>query len=90
MDKHDFIDLIKVAEGVLRIEEGCKILTGYGLETGEVTQVYLVWEILRRNSAEKFQVARNLDEDTDNYGEFVAILESNELTAEEKYERLVA
>ena len=39
MDKHDFIDLIKVVEGVLRIEEGCRILTGYGLETGEVTQV---------------------------------------------------
>lgn len=37
MDKHDFIDLIKVVEGVLRIEEGCRILTGYGLETGEVT-----------------------------------------------------
>lgn len=90
MDKHDFIDLIKVVEGVLRIEEGCRILTGYGLESGEVTQVYLVWEILRRNAAERFQVAKNLDEDTDNYGEFVAILESKELTAKEKYERLLA
>ncbi len=90
MDKKDFIDLIKVAEGILRMEEGCKILTGHGLDEGDVSEVYLVWEILRRNAAERFHVTDDLDKDIDNYHEYVAILESKELTAEEKYERLTA
>ncbi len=90
MDKKDFIDLIKVAEAILRMEEGCKILTGHGLDEGAVTEVYLIWEILRRNSAERFHTTDNLDEDTDNYHAFIEILESEELTAEEKYERLIA
>lgn len=90
MDKKDFIDLIKVVEGILRMEEGCKILTGHGLDEGDVSEVYLVWEILRRNAAERFHVSDNLDRDTDNYHEFVTILESEVLTAEEKYEKLIA
>ena len=89
MKKQDYIDLIKVAESVLRIEEGCKLLTGYGLEAGEVTDVYLLWEILRRNAADKYRVSENLDQDTDNYEEFVAILENKKISAEEKYRKLI-
>lgn len=90
MDKKDFIDLIKVAEAILRMEEGVKILTGTDLSEGLGSEVYLVWEILRRNAAERFLVSDNLDKDTDNYHEFVTILESEVLTAEDKYERLSA
>lgn len=64
------------------MEEGVKILTGTDLSEGVGLEVYLVWEILRRNAAERFYVSNNLDRDTDNYHEFVAILESEVLTAE--------
>lgn len=89
MDKKDFIDLIKVAESILRMEEGVKILSGTDLGEGEASKVYLIWDILRRNAAERFCVTDNSDMDADNYQEFVEILESKELTAEEKYERLI-
>lgn len=90
MSKQDFIDLIKVAEGILRIEEGCKIITGCDMSEGASSEIYLVWEILRRNSAGRFHVVANLDKDEENYHNFVSILESRELTAEEKYEKLIA
>lgn len=90
MEKKDYIDLIKIAEAVLRMEEGVKILTGTDLSEGVGSEVYLVWEILRRNAAERFHVSDNLDRYTDNYHEFVTILESEVLTAEEKYEKLIA
>lgn len=35
MNKDDFIDLIKVAEGILTLEKGCKILSGVGFDEGE-------------------------------------------------------
>ena len=90
MEKKDYIDLIRIAEAILRMEEGVKILTGTDLSEGVGSEVYLVWEILRRNAAERFHVTDDLDEDIDNYHEYVAILESKELTAEEKYEKLIA
>ena len=90
MSKQDYIDLIKIAEAILRMEEGLKILTGTDLSEGVGSEVYLVWEILRRNAAERFHVVENLDKDTDNYHEFVTILESEKLTPEEKYEKLIA
>lgn len=90
MSKQDFIDLIKVAEGILRIEEGCKIISGCDMGEGDGSEIYLVWDILRRNSAKRFCAAKNLENDDDNYRNFVSILESRELTAEEKYEKLIA
>lgn len=89
MSKQDFIDLIKVAEGILRIEEGCKIISGCDMGEGDGSEIYLVWDILRRNSAKRFCATENLEKDDDNYQNFVSILESKELSAEEKFERLI-
>lgn len=89
MSKQDFIDLIKVAEGILRIEEGCKIISGCDMGEGDGSEVYLVWDILRRNSTKRFCATENLEKDDDNYQNFVSILESKELSAEEKFERLI-
>lgn len=90
MSKQDFIDLIKVAEGILRIEEGCKIISGCDMGEGDGSEIYLVWDILKRNSAKRFYEADSLEEDDENNQIFVSILESKELNAEEKYERLTA
>lgn len=52
--------------------------------------MYAVWDLIRKYSADKFQPSDNIDEDTARYRAFEEILYSDELTAEEKYERLVA
>lgn len=90
MTKEDFITLINVVEGILKIEQGCMILTGCTLEDGEAGKVYMLWDMLRRHTAKRFQAATDLEEDTKNYQAFVDILTSGELTAEEKYEKLIA
>ena len=74
MEKKDYIDLIRIAEAILRMEEGVKILTGTDLSEGVGSEVYLVWEILRRNAAERFRVSKDLDLDENNYGDFMEIL----------------
>ena len=89
MKKQDYIDLIKIAEAILRMEEGVKILTGTDLSEGVGSEVYLVWEILRRNATERFHMAKDLEIDANNYSDFVEILENQKLTPEEKYEKLI-
>lgn len=90
MNKEDFIDLIKTAEGIQRIDETIRLLNAQGLDEGVGGSAFCLWEVLRRNSAEKFHVTTNLDEDSERYHQFSSILESTELTPEEKYERLTA
>lgn len=90
MSREDFITLIKVAEGILKLENGCRIMTGCGFEMGKGTDVYLLWEIIRSHSAPQFQKVSDIDDDSEQYKAFSDILESKEFTAEEKYERLVA
>ena len=53
MDKRDYIDLIKVTEGIIKLEKGVEILSGKTFEEGEGVSVYYLWEILRRNASEK-------------------------------------
>lgn len=36
MRKEDFIDLIKVAEGIMTLEKDCKILSGVGFDEGDL------------------------------------------------------
>ena len=90
MRKKDYIDIIKAVEGILKLEEACITLTGTGLDQGEGAAIYLLWEVLRRNAAEKFHTCSNINEDADRYELFVEILCSEDLTEEEKYEKLVA
>ena len=90
MDKKDYIDLIKVAEAIMRLEKACVCMTGCTFDEGECYEVYFLWEVLRRNAAEKFHYTDDLDRDTSNYQEFMDIMKSEELTSEEKYERLLA
>ena len=52
MDKRDYIDLIKVTEGIIKLEKGVEILSGKSFEEGEGVSVYYLWEILRRNASE--------------------------------------
>ena len=89
MEKKDYIDLIKVAEAIMRLEKACVSMTGCTFDEGECYEVYFLWEVLRRNAAARFHYTDNLDEDTDNYQEFMSILKSEVLSAEEKYNRLV-
>ena len=90
MEKKDYIDLIKVAEAIMRLEKACVSMIGCTFDEGECYEIYFLWEVLRRNAAVRFRYTDDLDKDTDNYHEFVGILKSEELTAEEKYNRLVA
>lgn len=90
MNKEDYIDLIKAVEAIIRLEEGCKIITGHGIDEGETSAIFVLWEVLRRNAAERFRCVSDFEDDTDNYHAFVGILENPELTPEEKYERLTA
>ena len=89
MNKEDYMDLIRVAEGVLRLEEGCKILTGTTFDNGEGSELYLVWDILRRNAAKCYQTDKNLDVDFENHERFSSILSDRDMSVEEKYERLI-
>lgn len=90
MNKRDFIDLIKVAEAILRLEEGCKIISGVGLDEGEGNNVFLLWEVMRRNAAEHYRYTDKFEEDIDNHEKFVEIISSQTMTVEEKYEALMS
>lgn len=90
MKKEDFMDLLEVLEGIRNIEKAVDILTGRPLEGETVSGVYALWMVLRRNSAKCFQESADIDEDSDNYEKFVAIIEKDELTVEEKYKQLIA
>jgi len=90
MDKRDYIDLIKVTEGIIKLEKGVEILSGKTFEEGEGVSVYYLWEILRRNASEKFWYSDEFEDDTERYEMFSGILNDTELTPEEKYERLTA
>ena len=85
MRKEDYIKLIRVAEGIMKIEEASRILSGCGLDEGECTSVYLLWEVLRDNAVERFRKS----DDLENYRAFTEILENREMTAEEKWEELM-
>lgn len=90
MNKRDYMDLLKVAEAILRLEEGCRILTGVGLDEGAGNEAFILWEVLRRNAAEHYHYTDNLEVDVDNYREFSNIISSKEMSLEEKYEALMA
>ena len=90
MNREDYIDVIKAVEGILILEQACISLTGMGLDQGDGAAIYLLWEVLRRNAAEKYQTCRNITEDAERNEAFVKVLCSKELTPEEKYEKLVA
>lgn len=90
MSREELISLIKVAEGILKIEEGCRILSGAGFEMGEGADMYLLWEVIRSHSAPRFQKVSDIDDDSEQYQAFVEVLESKELSAEEKFEQLAA
>ena len=70
MNREDYVDLIKVAEAILRLEEGCRILTGALFDNGEGSELYIVWDILRRNAAKSYQEDANLDIDCENHERF--------------------
>ena len=76
MTKEDYLDLIRVSEAVMLLEEGCQIITGHGLEEGDCTDIFRVWEILNRNASVDYQ-------------RFIDVLENKELSSEEKYELLM-
>ena len=89
LSKRDFIDLIKLTETVDAIEAGVKVFTGNTASLGGVSEnLYIVWDIIRRNSAKKFQYNDDLFIEDQNYDAFSSILGNKELTHEEKYELL--
>lgn len=88
MRREDFIDLIKVVESVLIINNACETLTGNCLDAGECSYVFLLWDILRRNCKEQYHETSNLTEDVRRNNAFTEILESKEMSPEEKYELL--
>lgn len=89
MSKRDYIDLIKVAEAILRLEEGCKILSGSGFDDGAGNDAFILWEVLRRNASENYHYSDDLDADVDNYKLFSEIISSTEMSLEQKYEALM-
>ena len=89
MEKEDYIGLIKVAEGIMTLEKGCKILSGVGFDEGKGNHVFDLWEILRRNAAEHFRYSNDLEQDVVNYREFSEILQNEDLSPEEKYNKLM-
>lgn len=90
MKKQDYIGLIEVVEAVMRLEEGLRILSGKTFEEGDGAAIYSLWDILRRNAAERFHYNDNLDIDIKNHNAFMEILDSEDMTPEEKYEALMA
>ena len=89
MKREDYIAIIKAVETIMKIEEACISLTGVGLEQGDGNDVYLLWEVLRRNSSKKYHVSSDLDQDSENYEAFIDIITDTMLSAEEKWEKLV-
>jgi len=90
MTKDEFITLIKVTEGITKIDQACKMLTGTGMDDGVCNDVYLLWDLLRKNSSEQFQTDTNLTQDIGNYHSFSDVLENETLTAEQKYDILTS
>ena len=100
MDKRDYIDLIKVTEGIIKLEKGVEILSGKSFEEGEGVSVYYLWEILRRNASEKFWYSDEFEDDRIRKRELLFRMlflftaspptSSFDFTPEEKYERLTA
>ena len=88
MERKDFIKLIKAAEGVMILEDACKVITGCNLDEGQCRSIYLLWEVIRDNSAERFSRHETIDIDNESYRAFVGILENRGMTAEEKYAEL--
>lgn len=90
MSKQDFIDLIKVAEGIMKLEKACKIMSGIGFDEGEGSRVFVLWDVIRRNSAVRFHnTEKNFELDIEHYRAFSEILQSESMTPEEKYEALI-
>ena len=88
MTREDLITLIHVLEGIIRIEKGYMMVSENAFE-GEAGKVYAVWDLIRKYSAGKFQPSEDIDEDSARYAVFEEILYSEELSAEEKYDRLI-
>lgn len=88
MTKEDMINLIRVVEGVVLIEKGYMVISNNTFE-GEASKVYAVWDVIRKYSADKFQPSSDIDEDREHFKAFEDILYSEEMTPEEKYEKLV-
>ena len=55
MTKDEFISLIKVAEAVIKIDQACRSLTNFGLDEGSCSDVFLLWNLLQSNSAQKYK-----------------------------------
>lgn len=89
MTKEDFITLINVLEGVIIIEKAYLLVANNTFE-GEAGKIYAVWDLIRKYSADRFQPVDDIDEDSARYRAFEEILYNEELTAEEKYEKLIA
>jgi len=89
MDKRDYIDLIKVAEAILNLEEGCRILSGCGFDEGSGNDAFVLWEVLRRNAAPHYHYTDDLDVDVENYKVFSNIISNSEMSPEQKYEALM-
>lgn len=91
MNREDLIRVIEATEAIIRLEEICEQLAGVGLEEGECNKVYALWEILRDHAKPQFkEVPEDDDADTTNYHSFNGILNNKKLTAEQKYEYLIA
>lgn len=90
MDKKDYMDLIKVAEAILRLEEGCKIISGVGLDEGAGNDVFLLWEVLRRNAAEHYHYTDKFEEDIESHERFSKIICCKDMTVEQKYIALMS
>jgi hypothetical protein len=89
MEKEDYIKLIRVAEGIMKLEAASKIISGHELDEGECYQVYFLWEVLRSNAGEKYRLAKDLEQDSMNYSAFARIIENVDMSAEEKYAALM-
>ena len=61
---------------------------GCNLDEGQCSSIYLLWEVIRDNSAERFSRHETIDIDNESYRAFVGILENRGMTAEEKYAEL--
>lgn len=88
MKKEDMITLIQAIEGIILIEKAYRMVSDNTFE-GEASKMYLVWDLIRKYSADRFQPSEDFEEDSERYRAFEKILYSEEMTAEEKYEKLV-
>ena len=88
MNKKDFLDLIRAYDAVLKLEDACEMLTGTNyLTLGKCRNLNLIYEIIYRNSSERYYLPENPDAD-ERGDAFHEIIESRTMTAEEKCEAL--